>query len=241
MERKAASAPGTLFFIRPIYADDTDRPRGFEVGVQSGDELIVDVFENPNDRASSTQLGVLRRTTAFNLNSEDVERCLDRTSTADSLFVRGWHTGPGRLTRAERCAVACVTGHVAESVAEILLDSLGWRVLWHFTGPGRHGVDLVFYAPGDVVVAVEVKGSLVAGRIPRLSHRELSQMSAAWIDKKDNPGIAELNLDSTDVYGGLLAVNFADSAWCMALSADFAEFYPILGIDQLADLTWLRS
>jgi hypothetical protein len=26
---------------------------------------------------------------------------------------------------------------------------LGWHVLWHFTGPGRHGVDLVFLTPAS--------------------------------------------------------------------------------------------
>ena len=60
--------------------------------------------------------------------------------------------------------LAGTTGHIAESVTEVLLDGSGWQVLWHFEGPGRHGADLVFLAPGDRVVAVEVKGTLVPGR-----------------------------------------------------------------------------
>jgi hypothetical protein len=71
----------------------------------------------------------------------------------------------------------------------------------------------VFLAPGDVVVAIEVKGTLVRRRVPRLSGRELTQMSAAWVDKADNPGMAELGLQSGDVYGGVVVVNFADMIW----------------------------
>lgn len=37
LERKAAAAPGTLFFIRPVYQDGTDRPGGFEARVQDGE------------------------------------------------------------------------------------------------------------------------------------------------------------------------------------------------------------
>jgi hypothetical protein len=63
------------------------------------------------------------------------------------------------------------------------------------------GVDPVLLARGDVVVAIEVKGTLVPGRAPRLSAGELAQMSAAWVDKLDNRGMAELGLASSDVYG----------------------------------------
>lgn len=101
---------------------------------------------------------------------------------------RAGGTAPTAWDRRNENAIAGVTGHVAESVAELLLGEIGWRVLWHFVGPGRHGIDLLFLAPGDVVVAVKVKGTLVGGRVPGLSRRELAQMSAAWIDKADNPG-----------------------------------------------------
>ena len=149
--------------------------------------------------------------------------------------------GPASLTRAERCVVAGVTGHVAESVAELLLDSLEWRVLWHFTGPGRHGVDLVFLTPDDNVVAVEVKGTLVSGRVPRLSGREVAQMSVGWVDKADNPGMAELGLNSADVFGGVVAINFADLTWRVALTADFVQLRPVRGVEALTALAWLRT
>jgi hypothetical protein len=59
-----------------------------------------------------------------------------------------------------------VTGHVAESVAELLLDRERWQVLWHFPGPGRHGIDLAFLTSDSKVTAVEVKGTLVCRAHP---------------------------------------------------------------------------
>lgn len=165
--------------------------------------------------------------------------CLDTESVRDRLFARGWRSGPSGLTSPDRAAIAGVTGHVAESVIEVVLEPLGWSPLWHMTGPGRHGVDLVLLAPGGLVVAIEVKGTLVSGRIPRLSAGELAQMSAAWVDKVDNPGMAELALASSDVYGGVAIVNFADLTWRVARTLDFLAFEPVAAQKQLADLAWL--
>jgi hypothetical protein len=181
----------------------------------------------------------LQRSSAFRLGATVIEDCLDPDSAKDRLFARGWRSGPASLTRAERCAVAGVTGHVAESVTEVLLDRRGWRVLWHFTGPGRHGVDLVFLTPDDKIVAVEVKGTLTAGRIPRLSRREMTQMSAEWVDKADNPGMAELELHSADIYGAVAVINFADMTWRMALTSDFSALIPVTRAGQLTCLDWL--
>jgi hypothetical protein len=182
---------------------------------------------------------LLKRCTAFPVAEIIVTACLDTEVARDQLFARGWRSGLGDLTRRERAAIAGVTGHVAESVIEVLLEPLGWLPLWHLTGPGRHGVDLVLLAPGDVVVAIEVKGTLVPGRVPRLSTGELKQMSAAWVDKVDNPGMAELGLASADVYGGVAVVNLADLTWRAALTRDFVIFEPISTQEQLADLGWL--
>ena len=182
---------------------------------------------------------VMRQSAAFPLDAAAVRGCLDPASASDSVFARGWRSGPAKLTRAERCAVAGVTGHVAESVTEILLDRLDWRVLWHFTGPGRHGVDLLFLTPDDKIVAVEVKGTLVAGRIPRLSRREMTQMSTAWVDKTDNPGMSELGLQSADIYGAVAVINFADMTWRMALTVDFSALSPAIRVEQLARLDWI--
>jgi len=241
MERQAAAAPGSLFFIRPLYDDDTARPSRFEVGVQEEDTLQVESFVNSSTRVATMPLAVLRRSAAFPISSEVVAGCLAPEAPGDALFLRGWRTGIANLSRGERNAVAGVTGHVAESVAELMLDRLDWRVLWHFEGPGRHGVDLVFLTPDDKVVVVEVKGTLVGGTIPRLTRRQLAQMSDAWIDKRDNPGMAELELNSTDVYGAVLAVNFRDLSWRVALTADFATLHPVEALEQLAALDWLQE
>jgi hypothetical protein len=241
LERKTAAAPGTLFFIRPVYQDGTDRPGRFEAGVQDGENLLVEVFVNGARWSPPVSSAALRQSSAFCLDTVVVQECLDPASARDRLFARGWRSGPASLTRAERCAVAGVTGHIAESVIEVLLDRLGWRVLWHFTGPGRHGVDLVFLTPDDKVVAVEVKGTLTAGRIPRLSRREMTQMSAEWVDKADNPGMAEFGLRSADVYGAVAVVNFADLNWRVALTADFLALLPVIDIGQLTNLNWLSQ
>ncbi|MFI5387397.1 MAG: DNA/RNA non-specific endonuclease [Fimbriimonadales bacterium] len=239
LERRAASRPGTLFFIRPVYEDDSDRPRRFEVGVQDGDDLLVDVFTNTIGGASSRPLAVLRQAAAFGIDAGVVAGCLDLAAPGDALFARGCHAGPASLTRVERCAVAGMTGHVAESVAELLLDALDWRVVWHFSGPGRHGVDLVFLAPGDVVVAVEVKGTLVSGRVPRQSRRETAQMSAAWVDKVDNPGMAELGLESTDVYGGTRSrIRTAYRCCDVAVTADRPHRMLICLMSSRLDTSW---
>ena len=241
LERRAAAAPGTLFFIRPVYQDDTDRPGRFEVGVQDGENLLVDVFANGSRWPAPMSSAALRQSSAFGLDAAVVEGCLDLASAKDRLFARGWRSGPASLTRAERCAVAGVTGHIAESAVEVLLDRLDWRVLWHFTGPGRHGVDLVFLTPDDKVVAVEVKGTLTAGRIPRLSRREMAQMSAEWVDKADNPGMAEFGLRSADIYGAVAVVNFADLIWRIAMTSDFSALLPVIHIGQLTHLNWLSQ
>jgi DNA/RNA non-specific endonuclease len=239
LERKAAAQPRTLYFIRPVYQDSTDRPSRFEAGVQDGGNLITDVFTNTPRETRPMRISVMRQSATFPIDAALVEECLDLATAIDSVFARAWRSRAASLTRAERCAVACVTGHVAESVTEVLLDRLEWRVLWHFTGPGRHGVDLVFLTPDGKIVAVEVKGTLVAGRIPRLSRREMIQMSAAWVDKADNPGMAELGLQSADVYGAVAAINFADMTWRMALTSDFSALSPVIQVEQLTRLDWI--
>jgi DNA/RNA non-specific endonuclease len=241
LERKAASAPGTLFFIRPVYQDGTDRPARFEAGVQDGENLLVDVFPNGAGPAVPMPSAALRLSFMFRLDATIIEECLDLASAKDRLFAKGWRSGPAGLTRAERCAVAGVTGHIAESVTEVLLDRRDWRVLWHFTGPGRHGVDLVFLTPDDKIVAVEVTGTLTSGHIPRLSRREMTQMSVEWVDKADNPGMAELGLRSAEIYGAVAVINFADMTWRIALTSDFSALSPVTHANQLTHLNWLAQ
>jgi hypothetical protein len=188
-----------------------------------------------------TANAALRAATPFPIQREVVAGCLMPEQAGDVLFNRGWTTGLSALTRAERCTMAGTTGHIGESVVEILLDELGWHVLWHFDRPGRHGVDLVFLTSDQDVIAVEVKATLIDGRTSRITRREIEQMSTVWLDKADNPGMTELSMTSDDIYGGVVNVNFADMMWRIAVTRNFGEFKPITGIDHLRDLSWLTG
>ena len=184
-----------------------------------------------------------RQAAIFPIAPEVVRSCLDLDEATDRVFARACEHSLAALSLAERRgALPGVTGHVAESVVEVLLAGLGYHLLWHFTGPGRHGVDLVVLCPrGERVVVVEVKGSLRAGHWPRLSHRELAQLSAGWLDKPDNPGMANWELRSEDVYGAVVLVNFAAMAYRAALTRDFVHLHPVVEHAQLADLEWLDT
>ena len=138
--------------------------------------------------------------------------------------------GPGAklftsLPAGERRGVlAGVTGHVAESVTELRFDGWGHSMLWHFEGPGRHGIDLLALDPaGERVLAIEVKGTLRSRRWPRLSRRTLTQMSADWVDKHDNSGMQNWELVSENVYGAVVLINFADRLFRVGMTADFQD------------------
>ena len=69
-------------------------------------------------------------------------------------------------------------------------------------------------------------------------------MSAAWVDTVDNPGMAELGLANSDVYGGdvyggVAIVNFVDLTWKAALTGDFLAFEPVAAQGQLVGLSWI--
>ncbi len=93
----------------------------------------------------------------------------------------------------------------------------------------------------DRVIVFEVKGTLRPRRLPPLSRAELQQLSAAWIDKKDNPGMASLELESRDVYGGMAVVQFADRCSRIGLTSDFESLHAIQSTEQLLDLEWLDA
>ncbi len=170
-----------------------------------------------------------------------VSGCLDLGAEVDRRFSAAWRDSLQALPRSQRGgALASATGHIAESVVELILDERGYVPLAHHPGPGRHGVDLVMlHLPTEMVVAIEVKGTLRAGHVPRLTQGELDQMSPGWVDKADNPGMTGGDLASDDVYGAVAAVNFADMTLRVAMTADFATFAPVLAEDKLDDPSWL--
>lgn len=53
--------------------------------------------------------------------------------------------------------------------------------------------------------------------------------------------MAGLGLESGDVYGGVVTINFADSVWRMALTPDFETLRPVAAVEELLDLTWLTQ
>jgi hypothetical protein len=91
----------------------------------------------------------------------------------------------------------------------------------------------------DRIIVFEVKGTLRPNRLPTLVRGELKQLSAAWVDKKDNPGMATLEVESSDVYGGMAVVQFAERSYRIALTSGFESLHPITRIDQLLELEWL--
>jgi hypothetical protein len=179
----------------------------------------------------------LRRAPAVALQASVVSRCLDLDKRPqDVLFAIAWARSLPALARHERRgALSGVTGHVAESVVEILLADLGYHPLHHFVGPGRHGIDLLMLAPGcDHVLAIEVKGTLRPRHVPRLSRSAVAQMSAVWVDKADNPGMVGWELHSDDIYAAVIAVNFADMLLRAAVSGDFDRWRPVGALEELA-------
>jgi hypothetical protein len=181
---------------------------------------------------------------ALPLERSVVASCVDANARAvdgtfETAFAQSLRTLPAA---ARRGALAGVTGHVAESVTEIVLEAVGWTPVWHFIGPGRHGVDLLFLGPGEErLFAVEVKGTLRPLHWPRMRKGELTQMDLAWLDKADNPAMSEWGVTSDDVYGAIALINFAELRFKIALTLDFATWHAIEQLEQLKTLDWLDN
>lgn len=132
-----------------------------------------------------------------------------------------------------------MTGEVAESLAEVLLAEVGLNVFWHITTPGIRGVDLLFLCPDEGVLALEVKGTLRAGTIPRLTPSKLRQMSREWLNGPNNPAMTEWDLEADNFYAGVMTVDFGSSTVRVAISDDFETYRPPLKLSELAALSGL--
>ena len=185
----------------------------------------------------------LRDAFAFPLDPAWVEGCLKEDQPADDLFNTAWRDGLSSLGRAQRRGQLChVIGEVAEAVAEVLLVERGYSPVYDVCQPGIHGVDLLLLTPdAESVVAIEAKGTLRSGYLPRLSGRRLTQMSIGWLDKPGNPGMVEWGLEGVDVYGALAVVNLADMVCRVGFTSDFETLLPVIEEDQLDSLEWLRK
>jgi len=168
-----------------------------------------------------------------------VAECVNVANPADALFVRVRQRGLAATPLAERRGLARVTGEVAESVAEILLAEAGVEVFWHVDSDGAHGVDLLLLAPDESVLALEVKGTLRAGVIPRLTPSRLRQMSHAWLNGPDNPGMTEWEFEADDLYAGVMVVDLALNTARVAVSSDFETYLPVPDLADLQELAAL--
>ncbi len=161
---------------------------------------------------------------------------LDPKNPADRLFARTRRRGLAATPLDERRGLARVTGEVAECVAEVLLAQVGLPVFWHIVEDGIHGVDLLFLTPDESVLALEVKGTLRAGAIPRLTPSRLRQMSRDWLNGPDNPAMAEWELEADDLYAGVMVVDLASSIARTAVSSDFEDYTPLGDLSELQAL-----
>lgn len=186
-------------------------------------------------------LASVRASAGFPLDQAVVTGCIDEPRLGDRIFARAWRGSLRALAPEERRgALAGVTGHVAESVTEVVLAALGYQPVSHFTGPGGHGVDLLMLCPAlERLVAIEVKGTLRPGHWPRFRRGEIRQMSLDWLNKRDNPGMAEWGLEGRDVYGAAVLVNFAELRLKVGLTSDFDRLRALTRWEELADLAWL--
>jgi hypothetical protein len=83
-----------------------------------------------------------------------------------------------QIAPAERRGHFCrVIGEVGEAAAAVVFVDAGYTLFEQITTPGIHGVDLLFITPDEAVVALEVKGTLRPGAIPRLTSSLRRQMS----------------------------------------------------------------
>lgn len=183
----------------------------------------------------------LRSAVPIQIEADVVRSCIDLEDERDRRFHDAWQAPRGGATALPRGgSLPGVIGHIAESVLEVMLAERGYVPVADHPGPGRHGVDLVMmHLASELVFAIEVKGTLRAGHIPRLTRGELMQMSCPWIDKPDNPTMEGVGLASADVYGGFAALNLAEMTLRIGLSADFASFRPVRAEAGLVDPSWL--
>lgn len=185
----------------------------------------------------------LRIATAFRLEDAVIEGCLDEgRDRFDALFGRARSDGLASIARTERSGhLWRVVGEVAESVAEIVLDELEYQVIWHITEPGIRGVDLLFLSPDESVLALEVKGTLRAGTIPRLTPSRLRQMSRDWLNQPHNSAMQEWELEADDLYTGVMVVDLASPTYRIAVSGDFETYVPVIELGELASLRALAT
>jgi hypothetical protein len=127
-------------------------------------------------------------------------------------------------------------GQIAEAIAaSVLVDQLGFNLVWQITAAGGTGVDLIVLTPGEAsLVAIEVKGTLRAGHTPRLSRARGGQMSRKWLEAGANPGMADWGLEPGDLYSAVMVIDLAEGTWRAAISHDLETWAPVKSEAKLA-------
>jgi hypothetical protein len=113
---------------------------------------------------------------------------------------------------------------MAEAVAMRLLADAGINPFSQADPFDGHGVDLLALTEAGEVIAVEVKGTLRAGRLPRLGRTRHLQMSLEWLNRATNPAMVNCELVGRDVCGAIMSLDFARPQWRAVLSGDFLYF-----------------
>lgn len=182
-----------------------------------------------------------RDAAVWSIADETVASCVDPSTPDDELFDQARRFGLSSVPVEARRGRFCITvGEVAEAVTEVVLVDLGYELVGEVGGQGRHGIDVLMLDPsGERLMAIEVKGTLRSDRWPRVRRGRVPQMSAGWLDKVDNPGMAEWALRSEDVFGAIVLVNLAMPAFKIGVTADFEQFDPVTDLAHLVDLSWL--
>jgi hypothetical protein len=184
-----------------------------------------------------TARAALRAGSAFPIPKRLIRSCVKPSKQTDALFERARIHGLNSIERSQRSGhLARVIGEVAESVAEIVLDEQGYNLFWQITTPGIHGVDLLFLSPDESVLALEVKGTLRPGTIPRLAPSRLRQMSREWLNDPANPAMSEWSLRADDLYAGLMLVDLTTPLYRLALSSNFEHYTAVADLAELASV-----
>jgi hypothetical protein len=177
----------------------------------------------------------LREATAVSFPAEWVAKSL-LSGAHEDLFLRAYVDGLDSLTLAERRGhLPGVTGAVAEAIAARVLEQEGLSLIAQLTGFGAHGVDLLLLTPAGNVLALEVKGTLRRGALPRLRRGRLDQMSVEWLDSA-NATMAEWDLEAADIFAGVIVVDLAANAVRLAASSDYRNYSPVNEIATLDHL-----
>ncbi|MFL5963776.1 MAG: hypothetical protein ACJ757_12875 [Gaiellaceae bacterium] len=129
-------------------------------------------------------------------------------------------------------------GEVGEAVTAAVFVEAGYTLFDQITTPGIHGVDLLFLTPDDAVVALEVKGSLRPGAIPRLTPSRRRQMSRDWLASPANRAMLEWEFEPDDLFAAAAAVDLARREMRVARSDDFEAWTPVHSLDELRGQSW---